>query len=235
MNVFETKEGILLALDSIRANKFRSFLTILGVMIGVSSVIAMVALIQGLNSAVANDIEAMGSNVIYIMKFPPEMNHNEMSEELRQRKPITMLEVDAVREMCPSVDGVSPQNYYFDPAEISSNTRISPPIAPRYSAPAKISKSSTTASSIAAAFSTIPRTKTAPWSASSVRDLADALFENTDPLGKSILMNNTRLRVVGVLEKQDRTFGGGQNNLIALPYGTFSTNCTLGKKNFFSP
>ena len=78
MNVFETKEGILLALDSIRANKFRSFLTILGVMIGVSSVIAMVALIEGLNSAVANDIEQMGSNVIYIMKYPPEMNHNEL-------------------------------------------------------------------------------------------------------------------------------------------------------------
>ncbi len=115
MNIFETKEGILLALDSIRANKFRSFLTILGVMIGVSSVIAMVALIEGLNSAVANDIEAMGSNVIYIMQFPPEMNRNELTEEDRKRKPITMVEVEAVRENCPSVDGVSPQNYYFRP------------------------------------------------------------------------------------------------------------------------
>ncbi|MGB5107901.1 MAG: ABC transporter permease [Candidatus Zixiibacteriota bacterium] len=221
MNVFETKEGVLLALDSIRANKFRSFLTILGVMIGVSSVIAMVALIQGLNSAVASDIESMGSNVIYIMKFPPEMNNNEMSEELRQRKPITMLEVDAVREMCPSVDGVSPQNYYFRPG-------------------GNVVKYKNKSSDRTSIFGTsedfeivnnrfVDRGRFFNDSEDKNRsmvcvigsDLADALFENTDPLGKSILMNNTRLRVIGVLEKQDRTFGGGQNNMIALPYGTF--------------
>ncbi len=222
MNVFETKEGVFLALDSIRANKFRSFLTILGVMIGVSSVIAMVALIQGLNSAVANDIEAMGSNVIYIMKYPPEMNHNEMTEQDRQRKPITMVEVDAVREMCPSVDGVSPQNYYFRPG-------------------GNLVKYKNKSSERTSVFGTsedfevvnnrfVERGRFFNDSEDKNRsmicvigaDLADALFENTDPIGKSILMNNTRLRVVGVLEKQDRTFdGGGQNNMIALPYGTF--------------
>lgn len=222
MNIFETKEGILLALDSIRANKFRSFLTILGVMIGVSSVIAMVALIEGLNSAVASDIEAMGSNVIYIMKYPPEMNHNELTEEDRKRKPITMLEVEAVRENCPSVDGVSPQNYYFRPG-------------------GNLVKYKNKSSDRTAVFGTsadfeavnnrfVERGRFFSESEDKNRsmvcvigsDLADALFENSDPLNKSILMNNTRLRVVGILEKQDRTFGGGQNNLIALPYGTFA-------------
>lgn len=222
MNIFETKEGILLALDSIRANKFRSFLTILGVMIGVSSVIAMVALIGGLNAAVATDIEAMGSNVIYIMKYPPEMNHNELTEEDRRRKPITMLEVDAVRENCPSVDGVSPQNYYFRPG-------------------GNLVKYKNKSSDRTAVFGTsadfelvnnrfVDRGRFFNESEDRNRsmvcvigsDLADALFESSDPLGKSILMNNTRVRVVGVLEKQERTFGGGQNNMISLPYGTFA-------------
>jgi len=210
VNIFETKEGILLALDSIRANKFRSFLTILGVMIGVSSVIAMVALIEGLNSAVASDIEAMGSNVIYIMKYPPEMNRNELTEEDRKRKPITMLEVEAVRENCPSVDGVSPQNYYFRPG-------------------GNLVKYKNKSSDRTAVFGTsadfeavnnrfVERGRFFSESEDKNRsmvcvigsDLADALFENSDPLNKSILMNNTRLRVVGILEKQDRTFGGGQ-------------------------
>lgn len=221
MNIFETKEGVLLALDSIRANKFRSFLTILGVMIGVSSVIAMVALIQGLNAAVAREIETMGSNVIFITKFPPETNYNELTEEQRKRKPITIMEANTVRELCPSVDGVSPQNYYFRPGgnivkyKNNSSDRTS------------IFGTSADFEAVNNRFVDRGRffTEGEDHNRAMVcvigSDVAEKIFENVDPLGKSLLMNNTRLRVVGVMEKQDRTFGGGQNNLIALPYGTF--------------
>ncbi|MFH2056633.1 MAG: ABC transporter permease, partial [bacterium] len=113
MTLFETKEAIIMALDSIRSNKFRSALTILGVLIGVCSVIAMVSLIEGLNEAVASDIESLGSNVFIIMRWGPETNFNEMNDEERRRKPITIGEAETIRETCPSVAGVSPQNYYF--------------------------------------------------------------------------------------------------------------------------
>ena len=69
MRLFELREGVALALDAVRQNKLRSFLTILGVLIGVASVIGMVSIIQGLNDSMASQIEALGSNVIYVSKY----------------------------------------------------------------------------------------------------------------------------------------------------------------------
>jgi putative ABC transport system permease protein len=64
MNIFEIKEAVSMALQALRANKMRSFLTILGVLIGVTSVIGMVSIIQGLNKSMAEQIESLGSNTI---------------------------------------------------------------------------------------------------------------------------------------------------------------------------
>lgn len=221
MNIFETREGILLALDSIRANKFRSFLTILGVMIGVASVIAMMSLIEGLNDAAAADIEKMGSNVIYILRYQPEQHRSEMSETERNRKPITIREANAVRENCASVDGVSPQNYYFRPG--GNLVKYKDKTAERVS----IFGTSVDYEMVNNRF--VDRGRFIIESEDRHRamvcvigsETAAALFPATDPIGKSILVNSVRMRVVGVLEEQKSTFGGGNNNLIALPYGTF--------------
>ena len=113
MTFIELKEGVILALDSLTSNKFRSALTILGVLIGVWSVIAMTSLIQGLDNAVQQSIDDLGSNILYVDRFPPNTDYDELSDEERNRKWITAIEADAIEEFCTAVAAVSPENHHW--------------------------------------------------------------------------------------------------------------------------
>lgn len=66
MNIDDVKESARMALDTLRTNKLRSSLTILGVSVGVVTIIFMVSIIQGLNRAFAEQIESLGSNTIFV-------------------------------------------------------------------------------------------------------------------------------------------------------------------------
>src|SRR2546421_11927348 len=107
MSLADTKESGMMAIDTLRANKLRSALTILGVTVGVVTVIFMVSIIQGLNKAFAEQIEALGSNSIWATKFEPSFGHQPNSEELH-RKELTLDDADAIRREAPSVLSVSP-------------------------------------------------------------------------------------------------------------------------------
>src|SRR6266404_8302635 len=107
MRLDDVKESALMAFDTLRTNKLRSALTILGVTVGVVTVIFMVSIIQGLNKAFAEQIEALGSNAIWATKFDPSFGHQVNSEELH-RKDLTLDDADAIRNEAPSIAGVSP-------------------------------------------------------------------------------------------------------------------------------
>ncbi len=94
MTSVELKEGVLLALGSLSSNKFRSGLTILGVLIGVWSVIAMSSLIQGLDNAVQISIDDLGSNVLFVDRFPPNTDYDDLDDEERNRKYMTVMEAE---------------------------------------------------------------------------------------------------------------------------------------------
>ena len=115
MTSAELKDGLLLALDALKGNKFRTMLTILGVLIGVWSVIAMSSLIKGLDDAVQDSISNLGSNVLFITRYPPNTDYNDLTDEQRNRKEITIAEANAIMANCPSVTAVSPEDYYFAP------------------------------------------------------------------------------------------------------------------------
>ena len=96
-----------MAIDTVRSNKLRSSLTILGVSVGVITVVFMVSIIQGLNKAFAAQIESLGSNTIWATKFDPSIGHQPTSEEIH-RKELTIEDADAIRREAPSIVGVSP-------------------------------------------------------------------------------------------------------------------------------
>src|SRR5258705_13109057 len=106
MTIDDVKESAAMAIDTVRANKLRSSLTILGVSVGVITVIFMVSIIQGLNKAFAEQIEALGSNAIWGTKFDPSFGRQPSTEELH-RKDLTLDEAAAIRREAPSVVGVS--------------------------------------------------------------------------------------------------------------------------------
>ena len=86
-----------MALVTVRTNKLRSLLTILGVSVGVITVIFMVSIIQGLNKSFAAQLEALGSNSIWATKFDPSFGHQPNSEELH-RKELTLEDYEYLKE-----------------------------------------------------------------------------------------------------------------------------------------
>src|SRR5205814_8254876 len=107
MRFEDVKESALMAFDTLRSNKLRSSLTILGVSVGVITVIFMVSIIQGLNKAFADQIESLGSNTIFVSKFEPSFGRPPGPEEVH-RKDLTMDDAEALRREAPSIAGVSP-------------------------------------------------------------------------------------------------------------------------------
>src|SRR5918998_3906861 len=108
MTLDDIKESAAMALATVRANKLRSSLTILGVAIGVVTLTFMVSIIQGLNKAFADQIESLGSNTIFVSKFDPSFGRPPDSEELH-RKDITIEDTEAIRaETTRTVASVAP-------------------------------------------------------------------------------------------------------------------------------
>src|SRR5262249_16093142 len=96
------RENILMALDTLWQNKLRSFLTILGVVVGTMTVIVIAAFVSGINSRVSKEIESYVTNSIYVFKFEPGFNFNPSAEE-RMRKPSRYEDTLAIDARCPSV------------------------------------------------------------------------------------------------------------------------------------
>src|SRR5437868_14635024 len=107
MTFIDIRESAFMALDTVRSNKLRSALTILGVSVGVVTVIFMGSIIQGLNKAFAAQIESLGANTIWATKFDPSGGHQPTSEEIHRKEP-TRSDADASRREAPSIVGVSP-------------------------------------------------------------------------------------------------------------------------------
>src|ERR1044072_2349851 len=105
MTFDDIKESAAMAIDTLRANKLRSALTILGVSVGVITVIFMVSIIQGLNKAFAEQIESLGSNTIFVSKFEPSFGRPPSAEEIH-RKDLTMDDQSSLRREAQSIVGV---------------------------------------------------------------------------------------------------------------------------------
>src|SRR3954452_16904361 len=97
--------GIRLALATTRAHKLRSFLTILGVIIGTGAVIGVGSIIAGLDGAITNLLRSFGPNTVIVTKTTAMGN---ASREERRRRPITLEQSRAVAERATSIDHVSP-------------------------------------------------------------------------------------------------------------------------------
>ena len=94
-----------LALDTIRAHKMRSFLTVLGVIIGTGAVIGVGSIIAGLDGAITGLLRSFGPNTVIVTKTAAMGN---ATREERRRKPLTLENARAIAERCPAVEHVSP-------------------------------------------------------------------------------------------------------------------------------
>ncbi len=217
MRFDDVKESALMALDTLSTNKLRSSLTILGVSVGVVTVIFMVSIIQGLNKAFAEQIEALGSNAIWVTKFDPSFGRQPGPEELH-RKDLTLADADAIRAEAPSIVGVSPIHRKIAETirytDKQSDTPILIGATPYYEF---------TQSSYVGRGRFITDTDIRERANICIlgQDLVRALFPYEEPLDKEIKIKGRPFRVVGVMEPLGNFLGQSRDNSIFVPITTF--------------
>src|SRR6185436_17559295 len=100
------RETLKMALDSVRSHKFRSFLTVLGIVIGVMTAISIASLLTGMRQSIVAMIEEYGTNNIYVFHLSTGPRTSEDRSE-RLRKPLTVADADAIKAQAPSVEDVA--------------------------------------------------------------------------------------------------------------------------------
>jgi putative ABC transport system permease protein len=217
MSFDDIKESALIAVDTLRANKVRSALTVLGVGIGVVTVIFMVSIIQGLNRSFAEQIEALGSNTIFATRFDPGFKRAPSAEE-RQRKDLTVEDADAIRREATTLVSVSPLRRVLQSTVRYRDRQTDTPalagVTPFYEE---------THSSYVGRGRFIVETDLQERANVVVlgTDVVQALFPFEEPLDAEVRINGTPFRVVGVMEQQGNFFGQSRDNLVYIPLTSF--------------
>ncbi len=219
----EIRDAILMALDSLRSNLFRSIMTIVGVMVGVAAVIGMASVINGLDGAAKEEVDRRGSNIIRVSKWAPDTDFEDLTDEERNRKPMTVGEARIIMESCPSVDGVAPQNYYFKPggniAKFGNKQAQNPNLMGTWPDYVQVRDRNVVQGRFLSDVDEQFRLMVAVLG----HDVARSLFEDSPAIGNEIRVNGDRFEVIGVLERQESNFGGGfENQVIIIPLSTFA-------------
>ncbi len=212
-NIFE---NLKLAFQTFSTHKLRSFLTTLGVVIGVMTVITILSLIEGLNRSVANQIKSLGSNTLYIMKWSWTMGRVDFAK-IRRRRDLTIDDARAIGRL-PSIQLVSP----------SMTRRIE-----------KIRRGGNEIKDVevVGAWPTFLQTDNYQVRLGRPMDeddlqfrrrvgligsyVAKTLFLDQNPIGKEIEFQGKKVRIIGVLEEKGSFLGRSLDNIIIIPLSTF--------------
>src|SRR5215467_5663259 len=103
----QARENFRAAVDTLRSTKVRSALTVLGIIIGVSSVISMASIIQGLNKFVQDRVESLGSRTYFISRFPPGTDPSRWPQSIRTRRYFEYNYADFIRDAAPHIQTVT--------------------------------------------------------------------------------------------------------------------------------
>jgi putative ABC transport system permease protein len=214
------REVFRMAVESLRSHKLRSFLTILGIVIGVMTVIGMVSIIQGLNRSFLSELQSAGSDMIVIRKTEG-IQMGRMSEEERTRKDLTFDDAKAIEEEATLVRAVAVSIYVspFETNEVKYRNAKS-------DSAMIIGMNDKWPVVMSLYLPRLGRFITQSEVARSARvcvlgsELTDVLFPTTNPLGKLIRVGPEEFTVIGVLAKRGQMFGQSRDNFVGLPITT---------------
>jgi putative ABC transport system permease protein len=217
------RENLHLAIDTIRSHKLRSFLAVLGVMIGVALIILVVGLVQGFRSSIEDELMAEGADTAWISRFENGPRVGRRPKEERLRKPLTLEDGLAVRELCPAVKQIAISVFQW---ELAHNARYQNNQVQggefRGTFPAYLEVYSNASMKVGRFFTEAENEH---------RDNVVVLGENTatalfhsveDAMDKEIIVDGSKFLVIGVLQKQNGGFGtNDEDRRIVIPFYTF--------------
>ncbi len=219
-----------MAFDTLRQHKLRSFLTILGVVIGTTTVIVIAAFVSGIDSRVSKEIEAFGTNSVYAFKFEPGFNFNPSMEE-RTRKPLREEDADAIRAECESCEFVSP---FMSPVDFTAgpftervnirNKEIEMTNATVQGAAADYFRMGVSHLQEGRFFTAEEESRRAAVAVIGI-DIANTLFPFSNALDQNIQIEGRNYRVIGVLQEREIFLVGAEdpnneNKAVYLPFKT---------------
>ncbi|HWO56658.1 MAG TPA: ABC transporter permease [bacterium] len=219
-------EGINVAFTALRANKMRSTLTMLGIIIGVAAMITMVAMGSGARRAVEQRIQALGAGLLFVRPGAPHQGFIRLSagsvETLDDK------DVEAIRTECPSVVAVIPEATGFAQVKFENknwNTRVTGSI-PDYEWVRNAATSQ-------GGYFTNAENQRRERVCVIGQEVATNLFEDTDPVGKTIRINGMSFEVKGVLKEKGIQGWMNQDDMILIPIET-ALNRLFGRDTFGS-
>ena len=213
--------NVRFAMNAIQEHKLRSALTILGIVVGVTTVIAMVAIVSGFNNNVIGNLQAFGANRIEFQKYEERFGPGgPTSDEERRRKNLTVEDAAAIREAVPEAGAVSALCGYFD-AEVHVKYASLEANLPYVLGVDEWYLPGTAYTIGRGRFFTPAEIQHAALVTVIGADVKDAIFPNQEPVGKEITVNGMRYLVVGQLERKGAQWGWSPDNKVVLPYPTF--------------
>ncbi len=217
------KENLQLAFDTVRTHKLRSFLAILGVMIGVSLIILVVGLVQGFRQTIQEELIAEGIDTAFVSRFDQGPQNGHRPKDEKTRKPLTLDDAMAIRQLCPAVKQIAVSAFQWQLTHIARYQKNEVEGTDfRGTFPAYLEVYSN-ATMKAGRFFTAAENEHRENVVVIGENVAKAFFPSiNDALGKEILVDGSTYLVVGVFEKPLGGFGtNDEDRRTVIPYYTF--------------
>jgi putative ABC transport system permease protein len=225
MTRHEVFENLWVALDTVRARKVRSGLTILGIVIGVTTVISVASIIDGLNGEIQERVQRLGSNTLIITRFPAMQDTSRMPEKIRTRKYLQDDDGPFIVESSPAIASATVFANRINFNEQTDEIRYGNLHVERFflrgAQPAYIN--------VFPLFSIAQGRFISPFDDEHSRNvivigraLADSLFPNLDPLGKFVRLDGRQYEVIGIFEPDQGLFSSfGVDQFACIPMSNF--------------
>jgi putative ABC transport system permease protein len=209
-------ETMRLALDALRAHKLRSFLTLLGVILAVATLVAVMSVVSGMNFYVADRIANLGANVFIVDRFGI-ITSQDAWVKAQKRPLITMEDYERLRESMKTAKAVAALDDHNIEVR-SGNERLENTdvmgVSPNY---AEVRNINIAQGRFINETDDVHRGEVVFIGA----DVADRLFSNVDPVGKLVRAETHEYQVIGVAERIGSAFGQSQDNFMIIPLHTF--------------
>ena len=222
MNWFTFRSSTWLAFNTIREHKMRTFLTVLGVIIGTSTIIGVGSIIAGLDGAITDIIRSFGPNTLIVFKIRGTMRIGDLTPEERQRKPLSYENAAAIAERCPSVAHVSP--YLFPTLDFRTGTKAkykgNEVYQIRFAGTSESYASGGLVEMKYGRFFTDTESRHRMPVVVIGEDIQKTFFPNVDPVGKWIEVSGRQFQVIGSMVRPSVMLAAQDDIRVLVPYWT---------------
>jgi putative ABC transport system permease protein len=219
MDLTRISDALGMSANALVANRLRSFLAMLGIVIGVGTVIGMVALINGFQRSFQQSIQSLGNNTIYIRRIRPGIQFNGgIPDSLKQRRAFTMEDAHAILDRSPAVRAIAPFKWPWDDLRLGYRGKLT-----RTTFIYGTSQDYLVTHGYDLARGRFFTEEEVRRNASVVvlgKDSREALFGDRSGIGEMIHIGTIPFVVIGEFEKKGKMLGNNFDEVAAIPYTT---------------